>query len=656
MLNIDLRGTDHWQDDWHLPTMFKAIGASLHSFRLRTNGTPTSTTSDRTPPTQTDIFISMNGPNDGFRKDNVWSGHNFAYSYVRLAPGTNPTDLEKKLPAFIQHYAGNELKSRGTQKVLHLQPIGSIHTGSGFGAETGKTVNSSFLNLLLLIATLIQAIACINFMNLSTARASRRAKEVGVRKVIGAGRSSLVLQFLSESFTLTLAGVLIALPLLSLTLPWLNQITQADITLGFLKDPRVWLTLGGIILVTGLVAGSYPAFYLSAFNAVKVMKGNFTNHVSAAAIRRALVVFQFVVSITLITGIIVIYSQLKYIKEKDLGFNHTQQLIFHFSTNEARSKMDAFMSDLARLPEVSAVTKSDSYPGNSLYHNWGVFPEGGNQATAVNQNNIGTDEHFITTRGMSLVSGRDFHLYDSGRVIINETLMRSLGLTASIAPGTKIYTADSSQTLEIAGVVKDFNFQSLRSDVTPFMLMYDPHSVDINHVIAGTDSKDYKTLLGKIERIWHRDVPGFPLDYEFFNDKVQKQYETEINLSRIINSFTLIAICISCLGLFGLAAFNAEQRRKEISIRKVLGAGIPGIVRLQSWEFFRLVLVSFVLATPIAWWVLQKWLQNFTYRISISWWMFGAAGLLAIVIALVTISYQAIQAAIANPLKGLRSE
>jgi putative ABC transport system permease protein len=603
---------------------------------------------------QAGIFICINAYSD-LRQDNVWTGHNFASSYVRLQHGSSAAALENKLPAFVQHYAGNDLKSRSMQKVLHLQPVGDIHTESGYDAEAGQTVSRSFLNLLLLIAGLIQVIACINFMNLSTARASRRAREVGVRKVVGAGKRNLVLQFLSESFVLTLASVLIALPLLSLALPYLNRITQSDITLAFLGDVRIWLTLGGIILVTGLVAGSYPAFYLSAFNAVKVMKGNFTNHISATGVRRGLVVFQFVVSISLMTGLIVIYSQLNYIKEKDLGFNHTQQVIFSFHTNEDRGRMDAFMSDLAHLPEVRDISKADGYPGNSIYHNWGVYLPGGNMATAINQSNTTTDEHFIPAMGMSLISGRNFHLYDSGRVVINEALVRKLGLPSDRAVGSILYTSDSSR-LEVVGVVKDFNFQSLHDEVSPFMLIYNPHSEEINNVIVRTDAKDYKVLLGKIEALWHMDVPGSPFDYQFFDELVQKQYNTEVNLSRIVNSFTLVAIFISCLGLFGLASFNAEQRRKEFSIRKVLGAGIASIVRLQSGEFFRLVFISFVLAIPISWWVLHNWLQNFAYRIDISWWMFAAAGLIAIVIALGTVGWQAVRTAFVNPLKGLRSE
>src|SRR6266536_2520790 len=281
------------------------------------------------------------------------------------------------------------------QKRLHLQPIGSIHTTTGYEVEMTKTVDPSFLNILILIAVLIQVIACINFMNLSTARASKRAKEVGVRKVIGAEKRDLVKQFMSESFLLSLIGVLIALPLLILVLPYLNQVTQADIHLSMFNDYRIWLLLAGIIIITSFVAGSYPAFYLSAFQAIKVIKGNFTNHVSAAGIRRSLVVFQFVLSVGLIASIIIIYSQLNYIKNKDLGFDKNQKLIFSFYTPSAKDKMHAFANDLNELSEVKATSIANNYPGGSAYHDWIVYTQGGNLTTGIDQQNISCDESFV---------------------------------------------------------------------------------------------------------------------------------------------------------------------------------------------------------------------------------------------------------------------
>ncbi len=545
------------------------------------------------------------------------------------------------------------------QKQLHLQPLASIHTTSGYENEMGKTVSASFLYLLLLIAALIQIIACINFMNLSTARASKRAKEVGVRKVIGAGKKDLIKQFLGESFLLSFIGVIIALPLLILALPYLNQITQANIHLSFLTDYRLWLILGSLIIVTGIVAGSYPAFYLSAFQAIKVIKGNFTSHVSAATIRRSLVVFQFVLSIVLIAGIIIIYSQLHYINNKDLGFEKDQRLIFSFYTQDSKSKMPTFINDLRQMADINSVSKSNNYLSQFVPQDHGVYLAGGSEATATDAQNITTDEYFVKANGIKIISGRDFRLYDSGRVLINETLMKRLGLHPENAPGTRLYSQykpDPETFVEVAGVMKDFNYNSLHNDVKPFMLVYDPARNGISNITVAANSKNYKELLGKIKTIWHKNLPETPFEYAFLDDEVQKQYETEITLANIINSFTLMAILISCLGLFGLAAFSAEQRNKEIGIRKVLGASVPGIVQLLSKDFLKLVLIAIVIATPIAWYAMDKWLQAFSYRISISWWMFALAGCIAVIIALFTISFQAIKAAIANPVKSLRSE
>jgi len=607
------------------------------------------------------MFISMNSGGIGqyAYNNNSWAGNNFANSYIKLNPNANASALEKKLPAFLIKYGQQQLKELGVEKQLHLQPVASIHTTTKHEVELSKTVSPSFLYLLLLIAALIQIIACINFMNLSTARASKRAKEVGVRKVIGAARKDLVKQFLGESILLSLIGVLIALPLLLFALPYLNQITQTNIRISLLNDYRLWFVLLGLIMITGLVAGSYPAFYLSAFKAIKVIKGNFTSHISAAGIRRSLVVFQFVLSIVLIIGIIIIYSQLNYIKNKDLGFEKDQRLIFSFYTNDTQNKMESFMNDLRQLADVKAVSRSNNYLSQFAFNDRGVYLAGGNMANAVDAQNMTTDEYFAKANGIKLIAGRDFRLKDSSRVLVNETLVRRLGLKPETAAGTRLYSQyapDPPTVFEIAGVMKDFNYSSLHDEVKPFMLVYDANQAFMSNLTVAGSTKNYKLLLSEIEKIWHKDISNAPFEYAFLDEEVQKQYEAEITLANIINAFTLIAILISCLGLFGLAAFSAEQRNKEIGIRKVLGASVSGIVQLLSKDFLKLVTVSIVIATPIAWWAMNKWLQAFAYRINISWWMFVVAGLLAIFIALLTVSFQAIKAAISNPVKSLRTE
>lgn len=604
------------------------------------------------------IFMSMNSGGLGrFTLDNnSWTGMNVIMSYVKLRPGTNATALEKKFPAFVNKYGSGKLKNAGMTKTLHLQQVSTIHTTPGFkGLELTKPISPSFLYILIIIGVLIQVIACINFMNLSTARAGKRAKEVGVRKVAGAGKRDLVKQFLGESLLLSFAGVAVALPLLMLLLPYLNMITSANIQLGFFSDYRFWLSLTALVLITGLLAGSYPAFYLSAFQVVKVIKGNFTSHISAAGIRRSLVVFQFVLSIVLIAVIVVIYSQLNYMKTKDLGFDKDEKIVFSFYTDDAVEKMPAFSSDLRKLADVNAVSRAAKAPGEMLVYDMSLYKAGGNYAAAVNASFQQADEYFLKATGIKLIAGRDFRQSDSSGIIINETLAKQLGLPLDKAPGTTVYSQYNGETVsyEIAGVIKDYNFSSLHENIKPELLMYTPRGG--RELIVSATSNNYKTLLANMQNIWRRHFADIPFTCNFIDEEVQRQYGAEITLSNIINSFTLIAILISCLGLFGLAAFSAEQRTKEISIRKILGASVTGITGLLSKEFVKLVLIAFVIASPIAWWVMKQWLLAFAYKVTISWWMFAEAGLLALFIAMATVSTQAIKAALANPVKSLRS-
>ena len=607
------------------------------------------------------IFITMNGGGMGryARKDDSWAGNNFAYSYLKLKPNAKASALESKLPAFLNKYGQEQLKALGMEKQLHLQPIISIHTTKGFELEMDKIANPAFLNILILIAVLIQLIACINFMNLSTASSSMRAKEVGVRKVVGAGKFQLMKQFITESILLSLIGVLISIPLLLVLLPYLNQITQSDISLSIISEYRMWLVLAALVIFTGFIAGSYPAFYLSAFKSIKVLKGNFTNQISAVLIRRALVVFQFVLSVTFISGIIIIYSQLSFIKNKDIGFEKNQKLVFTFHTNDTRNKSKTFAEDLRQLSEIRAVSRANNYLSQPILNDWTFYRSGGDMTTGQVAQFMMTDQYFVQAHGIKIIGGRDFRADDSGRVLINETMAKKMGLNFATAIGTSIFSKQINQapmSFEIAGIMKDFNFNSLHEVVKPILLRFNDKDQFLSNIIVNVRSTDYKSLLKNIESLWKKNIPEAPFEYSFLDDEVQRQYESEITLFRIMNLFTLMAIFISCLGLFGLAAFSAEQRKKEIGIRKVLGANIPDVVQLLSKDFLKLVVIAMVIATPVAWWVMSKWLQAFAYRVDISWWMFAIASLVAIVIALFTVSFHAIKAAIANPVKSLRIE
>jgi len=584
-----------------------------------------------------------------------YAGGNLVWTYVKLRPGTNAGALAAKLPAFMDRRGGKDLKALGFEKQLSLQPIAAIHTTTGFDHELLAIVSPSFLGLLLLIAVLIQIIACINFMNLSTARASKRAKEVGVRKVIGAARGNLIGQFLGESFLLALVGISLALPLLILSLPYLNNITHADIPVTMLKDYRVLLLLAALVVGTGLLSGSYPAFYLSAFNTVKVIKGNFTNRVSAAGLRKALVVFQFSLSIVLITGIVIIYSQLQYIKHKDLGYNTRQMLVFNSYAMGA--DLNAFTAGLRSLSGIKEVSRSASELGKRPIQDQTVYLFGKTKADQQVAQNYVTDKYFLRTTGIQLLAGRDFRDNDSGRILINANLAMRLGIDPAKAPGMKLHSSyDSARVFEIIGVVKDFNFSSLHDAVSPFMLIYNPGFPGNCTVTASCNTSDYRSLLTQIGAIWRKTMGAAPFEYNFLDETVQKQYEAEITLANIINVFTSLAVLISCLGLFGLAAFSAEQRSKEIGVRKVLGASVTGIVRLLSTDFLKLVGIALLVSVPVSWWAMHKWLEGFAYQVPIQWWMFALSGLLAILIAFFTVSFHTIRAANANPVRSLRSE
>jgi putative ABC transport system permease protein len=605
------------------------------------------------------IFVTMNSGSIGgyMLHTDSWTSNTYVSSYIKLRPDASAKNLEQKLPQLVNKYAGEQLKTAGLEETVQLQPVTAVHTTPGLlGIQITQPVSASFLQILLLIALLIQVIACINFMNLSTARASKRAREVGVRKVIGAGRADLVKQFLGESFLLTLISVCIAIPLLLAALPLFNHITHANLTTADIQYKTLLPLLAALVVVTALVAGSYPAFYLSAFRAIKVIKGNFSNHVSATGIRRGLVVFQFVLSIVLISGIVIIYSQLNYIKNKDLGFEKEQRMVFSFHSPESVNNIPAFMSDLRSLAEVKNVSNASHYLSSPLYFRNAFALKGQKEADQKGTDYLIADENFVKVNGIRLVSGRDFRYTDSAKLLVNEAYCKQLGLTIQQAPGTVLADAQG-RTAEIVGVMKDFHYGSLHQEVSGFALWRrGPHDDPWSKVVINTQTSDYKKFIARVAGIWHKDVPGAPFSYAFLDEEVGRQYQADVVMSHIINAFTLLAIFISCLGLFGLAAFSAEQRSKEIGIRKVLGASVSGIAGMLSADFLKLIMWAFLIAVPIAYWAMHQWLQGFAFRTAISWWMFLLAGALSFAIGLLTVSFQSVRAATANPVKSLRTE
>lgn len=585
-----------------------------------------------------------------------WAWDNGAHGYVKLKPGVSAEEFETKVSNYISSRAKGELDKLGYSKQIHLQAIRDVHVSSNLESEIDKNSNSKFLVTLIIIGALVQFIACVNFMNLSTARSARRAKEIGIRKSAGAVRASLIKQFILESLLLTIIAASLALPTLYTVLPIFNQISQYNLSPDIFNNGFTWAMILGLVVVTGLFAGSYPAFYLSSFRAIEALKGNSNHHVSASSLRKGLVVFQFAISVGLIIIVMVIRTQVEFMHDKDLGFNKEQKLVIPFRSRDARDQSARFKDEIRKWSAVKNVTAVAASPGMKIGVDIDLYKQGEtmDDARLVFANQV--DESFSSTMGIPVVSGRDFTPADTlQQIIINETAAAKLGLDIREAPGQNLYTGDGNEVtvFPIVGVIKDFNFSSLHEEVKPLFFQYKKNN---NHLIVATQSGNYPEVLARLETTWKSIIPQEPFAYSVLDENIQQQYETESTLLRIINSFTLLAILICCLGLFGLVAFNVEQRTKEIGIRKVLGASVSSVTILISTEFVKLVLISITIASPVAWLLMNSWLSDFAYRTDIEWWVFVIAGVLAVSIALITVSFHAVKAAMDNPVKSLRSE
>ncbi len=609
---------------------------------------------------QANYILSMDsgGPGSYAMVADDWVGNNFTHAYVKLGPNVDAANVEAKIPGFLDRYIGEDLKNLERVKILSLQPVAEIHTSTGFEAEASNTASPTLLFVLMAIAGLIQLIACINFMNLSTARATKRAREIGIRKVVGAQRQSIIWQFLSESVIIAFFALIMAVPLVSALLPFLNQMTGVELSSNFLMDPVVWISILGFGLVTGLLAGSYPAFYLSNFRPLQVLKSKVPNLGGHVNLRQSLVVFQFILAIALISSVIIINQQLKYIQNKELGYDPDQKIVVPFRTNDALRQANSYRDAIQNIPGVQLVSRANNYPSKFVFNDFSLFKRGTSAKEAKMVKFMRVDEYFVRSLGIEIKEGRDFKPVDTlGRVLANEALLSALEIQESDAIGQIVsFPSDGgAEDLEIIGIIKDFNFNSLYSEVTPFMLLYDNNQAH-PQMIIDTETANLPQLLAQLEDTWESQIPFVPFEYTFIDEAVQKQYVEDRRLSSILNSFTFLTILISCLGLLGLATFTAERRTKEIGIRKVLGATVFGITTMISKEFIKLVLIAIVLSVPLAWWAMNGWLENFAYRVNIQWWMFVLAGIMAIGVALITVSFQSVKAALANPVHALRNE
>lgn len=590
----------------------------------------------------------------GFFERNQWLlqwGNNSIQTFAELEKNADVKSLNRKLDGFI--------KSKDTSAVAQpfLFSMNDWRLRGKF--EEGKQVGGriQYVRMFSTIAWIILLIACINFMNLATARSEKRSREVGVRKVLGAGKKTLIAQFIGEAVLMSFLSVVLSIGMMYLLLPGFNKIVVKELSLG-LDNPIHIFSLVIIGLICGLVAGSYPAIYLSSFNPIWVFKGLKIKGAAPAFIRKGLVVLQFTISIALIIGTIIIYQQIQHIKSRELGFNKNN-LIQTGLRGNMQKNYSVIKHDLLQSGYVENLAMSNLnmlYMGNSSNDfRW----EGKDPAKKV----LITEDHitpeYLSTAGIKIKQGRDFHPVasnDSQSVIINETLAKMIGKDAV----GKILFRDTSETgavsYTIVGVTKDFVFGDMYGKADPLVFMCSPEDRFGYLYIRLKPQANVERAVAKIETTIKTNNPGYPFDYIFVDDEFDLQFRSEMLIGKLSRIFALLAVIISCLGLFGLAAYTAERRTKEIGIRKVLGASVTGITGLLSKDFLRLVFISAVVAFPLSWWFMHKWLQNYAYRISISWWVFVIAGLLALIIALITISFQSIRAAVANPVKSLRTE
>jgi putative ABC transport system permease protein len=605
------------------------------------------------------FIMTMNsGGIGGFvRSVNEWAGQNFIYSYIRLNPNADPSTVQAKLPAFLQKYGKKDLDRLVMKKQLFLQKVTDIHLHSkGIGSQLGKTSDIGFLNILLAIACFIQLIACINFINLTTARSMKRAREIGVRKVVGAMRNSLIIQFLTESIMIAIISMLLALPVVALLLPELNSLTEGTLTLDAFKSLPVISSIVALGFITGLLGGIYPAIYLSGFQPVSILKGTFRFKGASIFLRKGLVVFQFVIAIVLIISVLIISGQISFMQNYDMGFNKDQKLIIPLQSRDSRAQFTALRNELSAMKDIKGVAGCNADPSRIVLNDFIVYTKGHDMSSGKLAKATSADENFFNVMGMKILQGRNLREFDTtGQVIANELTLKQLEIPKETAIGTKLYAKPGGEDreFEIVGVCNDYIFNSMKSEMEPLITFYTKQP---NYIVAEMTTKDYKGLLAAVGSAWKKAVPGVPFEYSFLDQDLEKQFKEETTLRKISNSFTLLAIIISCLGLFGLAMFTAQQRIKEIGVRKVLGASVTGIISMLSRDFLKLVLLSILIATPIAWWAMNEWLSDFTYRMTLHWWTFLLAGAIAIVVAFITVSFQAIKAAVANPVKSLRTE
>jgi putative ABC transport system permease protein len=604
---------------------------------------------------------------------NDWSSNMFV-TYLLLK--TNAA--HESIAAKIKNAVAAHLPADEKVGIFSLQPLRNIHfysedidNSAERNNSTGRMGDITYVYIFAVIGVFVLLIACINYINLTTARASRRAKEIGVRKVAGAHRGSLTFQFLMESLVITFIAFFIALFAVQLTLPKFNLFTEKALAMNFTSDYRIWLIVGLATLFTGLLSGSYPALLLSRFQPLLLIKGiTTTPGANKTQLRQGLVVFQFTLSVVMIVATLVVYLQMRFIRTKNLGFNKEQLVVVDINSGKVRKSFQTIKSEYSKLAGVSQVSVSTRVPGE--WKNLAqieVHTPGERAGVNAAMTFIGADEDFLKTFDMKLLAGRNFGINtpaDSSAVMINETAAKALNIQTPGGQWIEIpregnngnaMSPDAPLKVRVVGIVKDFNFRSLRETIAPLVIGYRNNPIQyIDYFTIRLSGKNAQETVGQMKYILQKIDPDDLFEYHFLDQQLALFYREDAKRQSIFMSMVLATVFIACLGLFGLSAFTAEQRAKEIGVRKVLGASVGSIVSLLSRDFLKPVLIGILLATPVAWYAMDRWLRDFAYKINVEWWMFALAGVLAIGVALLTVGFQSMKAALMNPVKTLRSE
>ena len=583
-------------------------------------------------------------------KTNDWAkewGNNGPRCYVMLNKNADVNKVQAKLKGYIKS------KNKDSNVELFIQPYEDVYLYSNYKAGIQDGGRIDYVKMFSIIAIFILVIACINFMNLATARSIKRAKEVGVRKVVGAVRYSLIGQFMGESLIIAFLSLICSIFIVFLMLPTFNTLTDKQLVLNF-TDPLFLSILLGLTIITGVVAGSYPALFMSSLKPVVVLKGSLKFKPSATFFRKGLVVFQFSLSIMLIVGMMVVYKQIQFIQTKNLGFDR-ENMIYTSIEGDLSTNFTAFKQELLNMPGIKSVTSSQADPLQVGSSTQGVTWPGKDTTKIIlfSQNPVSYD--YLETMGIKLRDGRDFSKSfgtDTSNYIINEEAAKKMNMKNPVGKEMTMWGRKGT----IVGLVKSFHINSLHEAIPPLILSLQRGKENWGQLIVRSQPGQTREALASMEKAYKKFNPRFPFGYQFTDQEYANQYKGENVVSKLANYFAFLAIFISCLGLFGLAMFTAEQRTKEIGVRKVLGASVLSITSMLSADFLKLVLIAALIAFPLAWYLMKNWLQKYEYRIEIQWWFFLVAGVLAVTIALLTVSYQAIKAALMNPMKSLKTE